>query len=494
MFWRCRANECSHVQRLRHTHLAAGGVDVRRLTRRRLLQMGAPIRAARTARTARAKVVARRNSQHSLFLRWAGKQFSKERTHAGKCVGQPVRDRQQYRQMLKDLKAEWLALPEWRRNVEQELDQVGQATGMTYEERVGKKLWECSCEDSPISKHLIEQVMQEVAPSTTRTRGATAALEPLRAAFAAGRVVKDKGQIPVKEQLPVRRPCHMLHPGVCQKTLADDMRSASQALQRACATWAPGTPFRLEAQLPDGGVRFFYKVKAVSDKDVLVLAQCCHSGPGLELLVTDIHGWNFEVSEKTFHHIWTTCPAVQELHVLRLPLCKPTTLEEARHPLPRADLRAAGGSPEAIRLWSKLEPGQTAGDERALISRAPSAASSGPNFQALQLLRRSQGTAAASAVAGDDDDGKQSEDSENEEAIEKLEQALGAKLIQKHRRQAATQRKRQLKRKITKKTGGASSNNQGSWRTTPCPCRLLIRSPWWPHCLIPFMATIDGNH
>ena len=57
-------------------------------------------------------------------------------------------------------------------------------------------------------------------------------------------------------------------------------------------------------------------------------------------------------------------------------------------------------------------------------------------------------------MAGDDDDGKQSEDSEHDEAIEKLEQALGAKLIQKHRRQAATQRKRQLKRKITKKTGG----------------------------------------
>lgn len=112
--------------------------------------------------------------------------------------------RGQYRSEMETLRAQWRQFSDDERAIALlDVSRQREATSQrgqqeedpekAYAERIGNECWQCSDKTSPVSEVLIQQCVDEVAPATVQTRGLTAALEPVRQAFADTRVVNDQG-------------------------------------------------------------------------------------------------------------------------------------------------------------------------------------------------------------------------------------------------------------------------------------------------------------
>ena len=175
----------SFLGQIQTKHLAAGGEDLRKLTRRQLLRLGAPLRAARGRSTAQ-KRAGRRSSGFAAF---AGQQ------HMARRVAGERLSREAYRAMMRALSQEWQETPAAMRPVAGAEPPAG--GGMTYKDRIGSGLWGCSDAASPLAEELVGRMVRELAPpSEGRTRGLTESLAECRSAFLASKLVKDEGPVP----------------------------------------------------------------------------------------------------------------------------------------------------------------------------------------------------------------------------------------------------------------------------------------------------------
>lgn len=183
------------LTQIQHKHMRAGGKDVRKVTRSTLLNLGAPIAASR-GRAARRKRMDSKPQLTSRVTAWINTRLVQRRLDTGQRLS-----RAQYLEEVASLRAEWGALSEEARHCaslealrfrERQAYKNG-AKAKSYAERIGNDCWHCSNESSPVSEALIQKCLDEVAPTTTTTRGLTAALEPVRQAFADTLVVRDEG-------------------------------------------------------------------------------------------------------------------------------------------------------------------------------------------------------------------------------------------------------------------------------------------------------------
>ena len=74
-------------------------------------------------------------------------------------------------------------------------DKPPASPAMSYGDRIGKQLWGCSVEDSPLSPQMLMEIVQSAAPQSRRdhTPGVTKAMEPMRSAFVNAALVMDEG-------------------------------------------------------------------------------------------------------------------------------------------------------------------------------------------------------------------------------------------------------------------------------------------------------------
>lgn len=185
-----RITSAGYLVQLQQKHLAAGGADVRKLTRRQLLKAGAPIRAA--GRNARQKRAGRLGGCRRGFTAWCNSKQREDRVGAGQVQR---RSREQYRNYLRELRAEWDLLPLPAQAAFRDAHEDEPDAGMTYEDRIGNRLMGCSVESSPVSHALLEKLLQgELGASEKRTQGLTDTLEPLRTAFLDSRLMCDTGR------------------------------------------------------------------------------------------------------------------------------------------------------------------------------------------------------------------------------------------------------------------------------------------------------------
>lgn len=183
------------LAQVQHKHIRAGGKDVRKVTRSTLLGLGAPIAASR-GRSARKKRMDSRPALTARVTAWVNTRLVQRREETGQRLS-----RDQYREEVASLRAQWGAFSEEERQrasleamrLRERQAYKNVALDKSYAERIGNDCWHCSDESSPVSEVLIQKCIDEVAPTTNTTRGLTAALEPVRQAFADTRVVKDAG-------------------------------------------------------------------------------------------------------------------------------------------------------------------------------------------------------------------------------------------------------------------------------------------------------------
>ena len=207
-------------------HLAASGSDIRKVTRKQLLAMKAPIKAAK-----------KRTGAGPSFARWANLQQTHLRSRSGAASAgrqAPLGGRDAYRARMAALSTQWrqgnglLQVPRPR-------DRQDHDSGVTYADRIGTALFGMSSVDTPLLPDLArEQYDATCPPADGRVGGLTERFKPLRQTFRTSCHVHDSGAIPKASTFSSYVPCGRLHPGVCRNDLSSDIIAANAQLRKVC--------------------------------------------------------------------------------------------------------------------------------------------------------------------------------------------------------------------------------------------------------------------
>ena len=230
-------------------HLEAGGEDNRKLLRRSLLRMGAPLKVfAKANRSARTK----RNQRQVAFQKWTNRSQQKERERLGLASEgrqRPLGSRADYLGRMRNFKSAWQR--EGPFFVEESDDLSDMPPGNpddVYRLRVGNTLWGLSSTTSPLDDALMTAELETLLPSSNKKQGGlTQRVKPVREAWRQSLYTKCVGDIPDQQKFPDVLPCGRKHPGICRVDLTEDMLRAHAVVCKKVADLEIGTVITLEA-------------------------------------------------------------------------------------------------------------------------------------------------------------------------------------------------------------------------------------------------------
>ena len=199
-----------HLTQILSRHRSAGGSDIRRITRKQLVQLSVPIRAT-------SKVLKKKNKpKQTLFAKWAATRWKDKEGRAS---------RQEYRARMKTLAAEYHALGYVPIIPEEPAADPG---GQTYADRIQTCLGCCSSEATPLRDSILQEEIDVRIPANAAGKlgGLTERLAPIREAVMAGRFVKESGALPSKDKYEIRESCRAKHPDICAVDLQGNISKA----------------------------------------------------------------------------------------------------------------------------------------------------------------------------------------------------------------------------------------------------------------------------
>lgn len=217
-------------------HMAAGGKDVNKITRKKLKQTGVPLRCSKRVHGKRRI----RTSKPNRFSRFIAK---KQRARDSKMP--MVEYKGWFQKQVVDY---WSCGAQISSDEESLEADHGEAK---YRAAIGNDLWASSSAETPVLPQVLRDELQKLFGSDEkRTLGLTERLAPLRNKLIDHLFVKDAGDIPSSLKLPTPPLiCGQAHPGVCRREITFRIQTAVDALKSSLKQhqWIPGFGFRLEA-------------------------------------------------------------------------------------------------------------------------------------------------------------------------------------------------------------------------------------------------------
>ena len=316
-------------------HLAAGGRDIRKVTRSLLLQMNVPIKVA--GRSAKEKQ--RRRPQCS-FAKWCNRKQLEYRDSLGLAHrGRQPRlgDRETYRKRMVAWRREYAGLSSLD-NLETS-DSDPEQPVLSYSDRVGSKLFSLSSPETPLLVAPLQAEIDAALPShAQRTGGLTDRLQPIRDSFGKEHIIKEENLLPSSEKYEVWKPCGELHPGVCRRQLTPELKAVCSELQKSCGSLESGCLLGLYVNEDGDNPKLLcYKLAHSQDNQEphIILAACNHGGDSFELRLDDDGLISEAMGEAVLVDIWASYsggPDSIDLKIFEQP--EATTLDDALSLLP----------------------------------------------------------------------------------------------------------------------------------------------------------------
>ena len=300
----CSAGLLAQVS-LRHSQ--AGGEDITKITRRKLLGMRVPLKARR--RRLRLTRSCKRRAGFNTFMNQRQKEA---RELLGTKPHEALGSREEYLQRLRGIKEEWDKGSRW---LQPEDDVPEPAVG--YSERIGDLLFSTSTVDSPMDPKLFKATIQAIAGGPMP--GLTERMKPVREAFQGKIIVDDQGAIPSRYTATRDTRCIRRHPGHCAHCETPDSQACHEALAQVVQPWPRGTLVRLRAKAADGAEIIRCRVLADNrNTSTITFAKVDQSSLDdvLQLSFVDRRGFDYEVSQSTVQGIWEVCKSTPVEFVL----------------------------------------------------------------------------------------------------------------------------------------------------------------------------------
>ena len=231
----------SFIAQVSQRHAAAGGEDITKVTRRKLLDMGVPIKARKHKRSSKVKSQdAGWSRQFAAFANERQKVVRSLRPGAKKTLG----TREEYLERMRKLKAAWRQGDRLVRSVD---DMPNAAVG--YSDLIGDRLWGTSTREAPMHLDIFNKEIAETAGGgSSGSVGLTARMQPARDRFSSRLIVKDMNAVPASYQTTVDDRCCRKHPGHCRRHETPELRSCHEFFCRLVQQWPRGTLLRLRGQ------------------------------------------------------------------------------------------------------------------------------------------------------------------------------------------------------------------------------------------------------
>lgn len=297
---------CGYLSQIQSKHLAAGGSDIRKVTRSDLLDRGVPLRCAQ-GRSARAKALRRSDGAGS---KTRNKLSEKTRWMNQRSTSTSRRSRLEYKALMSKLSEEYdERLKSGRVEFLAEPPAQSVAVAKPYSERIGQALLGCSDKSSPLKVSLMTDAAKKIIGHTSSdmSMGLTETLEPLRNAFIDECFVADAQQVPARSVLPLNGhiPCGHKHPDVCAAACKKSAKEANEYFGTHAVKLLTGAMIQMDIVFADGTEKKLYWVKAFSEgKHEVVLVKCSLGFQALWLNPHAVTGLEYEVSLCSFNSIW----------------------------------------------------------------------------------------------------------------------------------------------------------------------------------------------
>ena len=306
--------------------MQSGGEDVRKVTRKKCLDKGAPLRVAKGRSSKAKKQHGNRQAQRdgqapcSDLGQWLNRQNRLLKARDGSMT------RPEYLARVASLRERWDSgdrgdvVSEASSDVEVDPDlRRYRAEVESYDALIGDDLFGTSTEAMPFNPEHIAAVVQRDLEARggqmpTRTFGLTKRLANIREGFVRSSFCQDIGQIPAKRRVDYEHLCHHMHPGVCKCEVTAASADLHHALYRVVGAWPMGTLFAVQAsyadrpldqlapnELPEEMLKW-HRVKGSNAKDGFCCAKLKTHGPfdkpSLDWDQQEVGVWNFQMSQR----------------------------------------------------------------------------------------------------------------------------------------------------------------------------------------------------
>ena len=321
-------------------HLAAGGRDIRKVTRSLLLQMNVPIKKKEKQRDGRSAKEKLRDRPQLSFSFWCNKKQLEHRDSLGLAHrGRQPRlgDREAYRIRMAAWRREWRGLSSLD-NLEAS-DSDPEQPALSYSDRIGSKLFALSSSETPLLAAPLQAEIDAALPShAKRTGGLTSRIQPIRDSFGEEHIIKEENLLPSSEKYEEWTPCGELHPGVCRRQLTPELKAVCSELQKSCGSLESGCLLGLHVnENGDNPKLLFYKLAHSQNNQEphIILAKCNHGGDSCELCLDDDGLIAEAMGEAVLVDVWASYsggPDTIDLKIFEQP--EATTLDDALSLLP----------------------------------------------------------------------------------------------------------------------------------------------------------------